>query len=208
MLQLLLNRHAYDTSPQPPLTTVGEGTTFVERGTTSVEKGTTAVEKGTISAHTARPWEATMNQRVLVVVDPEGDQRLLLWLRRVLGGPPAELHLLSVLRPVSGVVAGERRVAYAHQAEEAARAHTLARLSPAAARLKDEGFRVKTEVRFGDPEATVLRTAAELGASLIVLAVREARGWLWWRAGRVEHKILRRATVPVLAVRRHGQRVA
>jgi nucleotide-binding universal stress UspA family protein len=201
MLQLLLNRHAYDTSPQDSRTTVGEGTTFEEKGTTSVEKGT-------ISAHAARPWEATMNQRVLVVVDPEGDQRLLLWLRRVLGGPPADLHLLSVLRPVSGVVAGERRVAYAHQAEEAARAHTLARLGPAAARLKDEGFRVKTEVRFGDPEATVLRTAAELGASLIALAVREARGWLWWRAGRVERKILRRATVPVLAVRRHGQRVA
>jgi nucleotide-binding universal stress UspA family protein len=208
MLQLLLNRHAYDTSPQHPGTTVGDGTTFVERGTTAVEKSTTSVEKGTTSGHTARPWEATMNQRVLVVVDPEGDQRLLLWLRRVLGGPPADLHLLSVLRPVSGVVAGERRVAYAHQAEEAARAHTLARLSPAAARLKDEGFRVKTEVRFGDPEATVLRTAAELGASLIVLAVREGRGWRVWRAGRVEHRILRRATVPVLAVQRHGQSVA
>ena len=106
------------------------------------------------------------------------------------------------------VVAAERRVAYAHQAEEAVRGHTLARLSPAAARLKDEGFHVATEVRFGDPGATVLRTADELGAGLIVLVVREGRGWRQWWAGRVEHQIIKRATVPVLAVRRHGQRAA
>jgi nucleotide-binding universal stress UspA family protein len=187
MLQLLRNRHASVTGPQHPSTTVGEGTPPAQAG---------------------RSWEATMNQRVLVVLDPEGDQRLLLWLRRVLGGPPADLHLLIVRRPVSGVMAGERRVAYAHQAEEAVRGHTLARVSPAAARLKDEGFRVATEVRFGDPGATVLRTADELGAGLIVLAVRERRGWRRWRAGRVEHEIFRRATVPVLAVRRDGQRVA
>jgi len=187
MLQLVRNRHASVTDPQQARATVREGET---------------------SAHAGRIWEATMNQRVLVVLDPEGDQRPLLWLRRVLGGPPADLHLLSVHRPLCGVVAGERRVAYAHQAEEAVRGHTLARLSPAAARLKDEGFHVATEVRFGDPGATVLRTADELGAGLIVLVVREGRGWRQWWAGRVEHQILRRATVPVLAVRRHGQRAA
>src|SRR5437667_418928 len=48
----------------------------------------------------------------------------------------------------------------------------------------------------------------ELGAGLIVLVVREGRGWRQWWAGRVEHQIFRRATVPVLAVRRHGQRAA
>jgi nucleotide-binding universal stress UspA family protein len=187
MLQLLQNRHASVAELHHPRTTIEEGTT---------------------SSRAARTWEATASPRVLVVLDFEGDQRLLLWLRRVLGGPPADVHFLSVRPPLGGVVAGERRVAYAHQAEEAVRAHTLARLGPAAARLRDEGFRVATEVRFGDPGAIVLRTATELGAGLIVLAVRDRRGWRRWRARRVEREILRRATVPVLAVRRHGQRVA
>lgn len=187
MLQMLRNRQASVTGLQHTHTRVGDGAT---------------------SAHAGRTWAATMNQPVLVVLDLDGDQRLLHWLRRVLGGPPAELHLLSVRPPLGGVMAGERRVAYAHQAEEAVRAQTLALLRPVAARLKDEGFRVTTDVLFGDPGATVLRSAAELRAGLIVLAVREGRGWRRWQAGRVENEILRGATVPVLAVRRHGQRVA
>jgi len=186
MLHVLPNRQASVTGPQHPHT---------------------RVEDGTGSAPAGRPWAAAMNRRVLVVLDLDGDQRLVRWLRRVLGGPPAELHLLSVRPPLDGVVVGEHRVAYAHQAEETVRAQTLAGLRQVAARLKDEGFRVATDVLFGDPGATVLRVAAELGASLIVLAVRESRGWPRWRAGRMEHKILRGATVPVLAVRRHGQRV-
>jgi len=187
MLHVLQDRQASVTDPQPPHTRVEDGTGF---------------------AHAGRPWAAIMNQCVLVVLDLDGDQRLLRWLRRVLGGPPADLHLLSVRPPLDGVMAGEHRVAYAHQAEETVRAQTLASLRQVAARLKDEGFRVTTDVLFGEPGATVLRAAAELRASLIVLAVREDRGWRRWRAGRMEHKILRGATVPVLAVRRHGQRVA
>jgi nucleotide-binding universal stress UspA family protein len=149
-----------------------------------------------------------MDQRVLVVLEPGGDERLLPWLRRVLGGPPADLHLLSVRPPLNGAMAGERRVSYPHQAEEAVRAETLVRLIPVAARLQDEGFQVATDVRFGDPAATVLRTAAELQATLIVLAMREGRGWRRWWAKTADHEIIRRATVPVLAVRRHGQRAA
>jgi nucleotide-binding universal stress UspA family protein len=187
MLQLLQNRQASVTGPQHPHIRVEDGTT---------------------SDHAGRTWAATMNQRVLVVLDLDGDQRLLRWLRRVLGGPPADLHLLSMRPPLDGVMAGEHRVAYAHQAEETVRAQTLASLRQVAARLKDEGFRVTTDVLFGEPGTTVLRVAAELRASLIVLAVREGRGWRRWRAGRMEHKILRGATVPVLAIRRHGQRVA
>jgi nucleotide-binding universal stress UspA family protein len=149
-----------------------------------------------------------MNQRVLVVLDPGGNERLLPWLRRVLGGPPADLHLLSVHPPHNGVVVGQHRVAYAHQVEEAVRAETLVRLSPAATRLGDEGFRVATDVRFGDPVATVLRTAAELTANLIVLAVQERRGWRRWWTRSVDDEILRRATVPVLAVPRQALRAA
>ena len=186
---LLRNRRASLADPQHPRTTTPEG-------------------ESTNSSRVGRTWEAIISQRILVVFDSAGDQRLLRWLRRVLGGPPADLHFLSVHSPPSGVAAGERQVAYAHQVEETVRAQTLARMSPAAARLSDEGFRVATEVRFGDTSATVLRTAAELGAGLIVLAVAEGRGWRRWRERRVEHEILRRATVPVLAVRRHSQRAA
>jgi nucleotide-binding universal stress UspA family protein len=149
-----------------------------------------------------------MTKRVLVLLDPARNERLLPWLRRVLGGPPGDVYLLSVRPPLEGVMAGQHRVAYAHQAEEAARAATLVHLSPAASRLADEGFRVATDVRFGDPAGTTLRTADEVGASLIVLAVSAGRGWRrWWSRG-ADHEILRRARVPVLAVRRHGQRAA
>jgi nucleotide-binding universal stress UspA family protein len=99
-------------------------------------------------------------------------------------------------------------VAYAHQAEESARAETLVRLSATAARLADEGFRVRTDVRFGDPAVTILRTAAEVEAGLIAVAVSEGRGWRRWWARSVDDQILRQATVPVLALRRHGQRAA
>jgi nucleotide-binding universal stress UspA family protein len=149
-----------------------------------------------------------VSQRILVVLDPSGDERLLPWVRRVLGGPPADLHLLSVRPPLGGVLAGRHRVAYAHQAEEAVRAETLVRLRPSAARLEDEGFRVAADVRFGDPVPTILRTAAELEATLIVLAASENHGWRRWWARSADDEILRRATVPVLAVRRHGQRAA
>jgi nucleotide-binding universal stress UspA family protein len=152
--------------------------------------------------------EASMNQRILVVVDSGADERLLPWLRRVLGGPPADLHMLSVRPPLGGVVVGQHRVAYAHQAEEAVRAETIVRLGPTAARLADEGFRVTTDVRFGDPVPTILRTAAEVEAGLIALTTQEARGWRRWWAKSVDDEILRRATVPVLTVRRHGQRAA
>jgi nucleotide-binding universal stress UspA family protein len=153
-------------------------------------------------------WETPMNQRILVVVDPGADERVLPWLRRVLGGPPADLHMLSVRPPLGGVVVGQHRVAYAHQAEEAVRAETLVRLGPTAARLQDEGFRVATDVRFGDPVATILRTAAEVEAGLIALTAEERRGWRRWWARSVDDEILRRATGPVLTVRRHGQRAA
>src|SRR5919198_5069458 len=176
MLHLLRNRHASVADRQH-------------------SGATTPGVEGTTSSHAGRTREATMSQRVLVVLHSEGDQGLLRWLRRVLGGPPADLHFLSVHSPPSGVAAGERQVAYAHQVEETVRAQTLARMSPAATRLSDEGFRVATEVRFGDTSATVLRTAAELGAGLIVLAVAEGRGWGRWRERRAEHEILRRATV-------------
>ena len=145
-----------------------------------------------------------MYERVLVVLEPGGNKRLLPWLRRVLGGRPADLHLLSVQPFRGGVMVGRHRVAYAHQVEEAVRAEILVRLSVAAARFTDEGFRVATDVRFGRPIATVLRTAAELQASLIVLAAQERR---WW-AKSVDDEILRRAAVPVLTVPRPAQRAA
>jgi nucleotide-binding universal stress UspA family protein len=145
-----------------------------------------------------------MHERVLVVLNPGGSERLLPWLRRVLGGRTPDLYLLSVQLPQGGVVVGRQRVSYAHQAEEAVRAEVLVRLGAAAARFKDEGFHVTTDVRFGYPVATVLRTAAELQAGLIVLAVQERR---WW-ARSVDDEILRRATVPVLTVPRPTRRAA
>src|SRR2546429_9539017 len=76
-----------------------------------LQQARTTVREGATSAHAGRIWEATMNQRVLVVLDPEGDQRPLLWLRRVLGGPPAHPPLLRGHRPRYGAGAGGRCLA-------------------------------------------------------------------------------------------------
>src|SRR5438046_10623711 len=85
MLHVLQDRQASVTDPQHTHTRVADGTGF---------------------AHAGRPWAATMNQCALVVLDLDGDWRLLGWLRRVLGGRPADFNLRTGRRPRAGVLAG------------------------------------------------------------------------------------------------------
>jgi nucleotide-binding universal stress UspA family protein len=136
------------------------------------------------------------------------EERALPWLRRLIGARGATLRLLTVRAPGRGVVARGRRIAYAHQAEEMARMEALARAGALASSLEDYGWRVIPEVRFGPPAETILTAAAESGADLIAVTAEEPGGIRRWWTKRVADEVLRRARVPVIVVRRVGQRAA
>lgn len=150
-----------------------------------------------------------MYQHVLVVLDEAGaEERSLPWLRRLLSGHEATVRLLTVQPETRGVLAGGRRIAYGHQAEEVARVNALARASALASSLEDEGWQVIPEVRFGPPVQTILAAAAESGADLIAVTAEERVGIRsWWTRG-VADEILSAAQAPVLVVRRGDQRAA
>jgi nucleotide-binding universal stress UspA family protein len=150
-----------------------------------------------------------MYERVLVALDgSEPSERIVAWLRRVLGGAGATLYLLTVKPPAKALVHEGRTVVYVDQAEEVARLEALGSLQPVVSRLVEDGFEVVPAVRFGAPARTVLAAARELDVDLIALASRGIRGirQLWTRS--VAREVLRKSSVPVLVARRSGQRAA
>jgi nucleotide-binding universal stress UspA family protein len=150
-----------------------------------------------------------MYERVLVALDgSEPSERIVSWLRRVLGGAGTTVHLLTVRPPAEGLTYEGRTITYVDQAEDMARAEALDALRPVASRLAEDGYAVVPTVRFGDPARAVLAAARELDVELIALATRGIGGVrrLWTKS--VAQDILREASVPVLVARRSAQRAA
>jgi nucleotide-binding universal stress UspA family protein len=150
-----------------------------------------------------------MYRRVLVALDgSEPSERIVTWVRRLLGGSGATVHLLTVRPPESALTDGVRTLAYVDQREDVARAEALDALRPIASRLAAEGFVVVPHVRFGAPAAAVLAAARDLDVGLIALATRGIAGIrrLWTKS--VAREVLRGASVPVLVARRSAQRAA
>lgn len=150
-----------------------------------------------------------MYERVLVALDgTEPSERIVPWVRRVLGGGGGALYLLTVKPPAQAIASEGRIVVYVDQAEDAARRQALDALLPVAARLAEDGYEVVPMVRFGAPAQTLLTAARDLDVDLIALASRGLGGLrrLWTRS--VARKVLRDAPVPVLVARRSGQRAA
>jgi nucleotide-binding universal stress UspA family protein len=151
-----------------------------------------------------------MYERVLVALDgSESSERIVSWLRRVLGGSGATLHLVTVKAPPEALRADDgRTVTYVDQAEDQVRAEGLDALQPVASRLAEDGFVVVPAVRFGEPARTLLAAARELDVDLIALATRGVGGVrrLWTKS--VTREVLREASVPVLVARRSAQRAA
>jgi nucleotide-binding universal stress UspA family protein len=148
-------------------------------------------------------------QRIVVALDgSEPSERVVPWLRRLVGGADATLHLVTVRPRARAVIVGGRTVAYADQAEDSARLEALVRLRDVAARLAAEGFRVQTDVRFGDPADALIAAARDVEADLIAIATRGIGGLraFWTRS--VAERVVGHSPVPVLITRRAGQRAA
>jgi nucleotide-binding universal stress UspA family protein len=77
-------------------------------------------------------------------------------------------------------------------------------ISQASAKIKRDGFRVKTEVPTGNPAETLADYATKNGVDLIVIATHGRSGVSRWVWGSVADRILRSACVPVLMVRAPG----
>src|SRR5687768_12741361 len=57
---------------------------------------------------------------------------------------------------------------------------------------------IRTEVRVGLPEEEIVRVAEAFDADLIVVGRPRPRRGLWGRLGTTAHRVLRRATMPVM----------
>jgi nucleotide-binding universal stress UspA family protein len=106
------------------------------------------------------------------------------------------------------VVVGKRIVAYRHQVEDHARLVAFVSLRTVAAHLQEEGMRVTMEVRCGDAVAMALEVAEDVGADLITLAIRAAKGRRRLWAKTTTERLLQRALVPVLVARSRNRQAA
>jgi nucleotide-binding universal stress UspA family protein len=67
--------------------------------------------------------------------------------------------------------------------------------------LATRGIRTTTRLIAGEPVATILERAAELGASLIVLGTHGRGGFKHMILGSVAERVVRTSSIPVLTVR-------
>jgi nucleotide-binding universal stress UspA family protein len=73
-------------------------------------------------------------------------------------------------------------------------------LRPVAERLEEQGLKPEMEVRFGNPPAEILKSAAEYGSDIIAMATRSRRGVARLVFGSVADQVLRESHIPVLLI--------
>ena len=71
-------------------------------------------------------------------------------------------------------------------------------------RLKEQGLRVSSVVRYGHPAEEILDHAAFAGIELIAMSTHGRTGVSRWVLGSVAEKVLRASTTPLLLVRAPG----
>ncbi|MBS3965939.1 MAG: universal stress protein [Truepera sp.] len=94
-----------------------------------------------------------------------------------------------------------RHPIYANQAWEAAKAELKAELEPSARKLRQAGYQVRLEVRFGEPAQEIADLVEEESVALVALATHGRSGLSRLVLGSVAEKVLRSLRVPVLMVR-------
>lgn len=117
----------------------------------------------------------------------------------------AALHLVMVV-PTFGTLNGERKAASRLMPGATAAALDMVEaegeeyLNAILSRIQDSGLTITTEVRRGDPASTIVETAEDCGADLIVLGTHGKAGMDAFWSGSVAPKISSRSNVPLLLV--------
>lgn len=139
-----------------------------------------------------------MFRKILVPLDgsPAAEQ-ILPKLREIANGG-REVHLLRVANAsqLPGVDPAELQVNVLKEAEE-----YLAALE---ARLREEGVRVESHVRYGHPAEEILEHVRHRNYDLIAMTTHGRSGVSRLLMGSVTESVIRGATVPVLVVRAAG----
>jgi nucleotide-binding universal stress UspA family protein len=140
--------------------------------------------------------------RLLVPLDGSEEAKAALPYAAALATPGTEIVLLTVVPAGGEVIGAGGELAVSDDALASVDAdRARAELDTIAAGLRQTGHTVQTRVGSGEPAATIIATANDLGASFIVLATRGrgAVGRLIF--GSVADIVARDARVPVMVVR-------
>jgi nucleotide-binding universal stress UspA family protein len=166
-------------------------------------------------------------QRILVPLDESAFSREVIpHVQRLFGPQGFQLMLLRVALQPAGITADPPRAAssawtaplynsaedasrarhpiYASQQEASTGAALAGEMLPELHALEQAGYEVSVSVRFGDPAAAIVATAAEEQASLIAMATHGRTGLSHLLLGSVAERVLHRARVPVLLVHPQG----
>lgn len=150
-----------------------------------------------------------MFKRILVALDrTEGSERVLSGVRGLALADEASIVLLHVCPEAEPVVVEGRVIAFADQVEARLREEAVSYLERVAARLRAAGFSVEWKVRFGEPAKEIVEAARQIEANLIALATHGRSGLGRLLHGSVATRVLQRAEVPVLLLRREERLAA
>lgn len=129
-----------------------------------------------------------------------GSDRALEFALALAGRVGASLHLLHVVQdPVLAMPWSEDRVFDVARLRDAVVSDAERRLTAMAAARPD--FAITVEALVGAPAETIVRTAADRGADLIVVGTQGRHGVSRVFMGSVAERVVRLATCPVLTIR-------
>jgi nucleotide-binding universal stress UspA family protein len=139
--------------------------------------------------------------RILLAVDEsKSSQQAIEKIAQQFRCEKGEVRILHVLQPVSLSAPPQMAAGYAPELEVLAKpAKEL--LARAAKSLSDAGFKAETLLREGDVRETILDTAQEWKADLIVMGSHSHRGARRFLLGSVAESVVRHAPCSVEVVR-------
>ena len=155
-----------------------------------------------------------MEKRILVPLDgTEAGEAVLSKLESlVLKGVPSsdvEITLLKVVPIVNfNVLNTDPRAQLPYTKEDQKELTQTASdyLGEVAAKIRPQGFAVKTMVKIGPAAEEIVKAAHETNASLIAMSTRGRSGVIRWAVGSVTDKVIRlEGKIPVLAVHTAGK---
>lgn len=113
---------------------------------------------------------------------------------------PAHLHLLSVVGPPVGAPRSGQSPANA-DLHNALFEYAEMYLDTQAKALRESGFSVTVEARFGEPAETILAAVGHVQADLIAMSTHGYSGLRRWALGSVTDKVMQLTSVPLLVAR-------